>query len=394
MESFLVYNYNQKSVVLLFFFLNSLLFAILLFKQGLKENRRDSMWLSFVLLCGLYICPFMLGYAGWYGLGSYREFMFFVPFQQLFLLGPVLYFYTRTLLNRSYTISRIEMWHFLPAAVYLLYSLLVFIIDTLVLDAFYFYADGRDKDLAFWCQMSGLISMLFYLILSLKVYNRYRAYTVEELSYANDVAFTWIKHFLMAFCTILVLRVLFFILNPEWGKFGNKYWFYLCFSILALYIAITGYSSTLRTILNYRFTSPVVLPSFPEPELEKEEEESHSQAGVTTNDWHDKIAALFNEGRVTENPNLTLRDIADELGTNRNVVSGVINSDFGMNFNDYVNKKRTEAVVVKIEQGVHLNHTLLSIALDCGFNSKTTFNRAFKKHTGLTPRQYVEKQKS
>ena len=122
----------------------------------------------FVGLCGLYICPLMLGYAGWYSVKSYREFLFFVPFQQLFLIGPVLYFYIQSLLNSEFRLTKRDYFHFLPATIYLIYSLIVFIIDKWVLDNFYFYADGRDKDLDFWYQMSGLISMLIYLVLGLK----------------------------------------------------------------------------------------------------------------------------------------------------------------------------------------------------------------------------------
>ena len=62
-----------------------------------------------------------------------------------------------------------------------------------------------------------------------------------------------------------------------------------------------------------------------------------------------------------------------------------------MNFNDFVNEKRAEAVIEKLKNGEHISNTLLSIALDCGFNSKTTFNRAFKKHTGITPKQFIAK---
>ena len=61
-----------------------------------------------------------------------------------------------------------------------------------------------------------------------------------------------------------------------------------------------------------------------------------------------------------------------------------------MNFNDFVNQKRVEAIIKQLNQGAHISNTLLSIALDCGFNSKTTFNRAFKKETSITPKQFIE----
>lgn len=65
-----------------------------------------------------------------------------------------------------------------------------------------------------------------------------------------------------------------------------------------------------------------------------------------------------------------------------------------MNFNDFVNYYRTEEVIKKLQSGKHNIHTLLAIAYDCGFNSKSTFNRSFKKQTGLTPKEYLIKNKN
>ena len=62
-----------------------------------------------------------------------------------------------------------------------------------------------------------------------------------------------------------------------------------------------------------------------------------------------------------------------------------------MNFNDYVNTHRIEAVKQKMNAGEYKTTTFLGIALDCGFNSKATFNRAFKKSTSLSPKEYVNR---
>ena len=62
-----------------------------------------------------------------------------------------------------------------------------------------------------------------------------------------------------------------------------------------------------------------------------------------------------------------------------------------MNFNDFVNHYRIEAIKEKLNNGEHNTSTLLGIALDCGFNSKATFNRAFKKSTSLSPKDFIEK---
>ena len=88
-------------------------------------------------------------------------------------------------------------------------------------------------------------------------------------------------------------------------------------------------------------------------------------------------------------PELTLSDLATRLKTNVSVVSMVINTAFAKNFNDYINEQRVNAFQQRAKSTDWAHLTLLGIAFDSGFNSKTTFNRAFKKHTGLSPTEWM-----
>ena len=105
----------------------------------------------------------MLGYANWYDGGLTREILFFIPFMQVLLIGPVVYFYTKSLLNSNFKLSKKDYFHFAPTILYTIYSLVIFVTDKLILDEYYFYANSRDKDLANWYQVAGLISMAIYL---------------------------------------------------------------------------------------------------------------------------------------------------------------------------------------------------------------------------------------
>jgi hypothetical protein len=83
------FDFNQKSSLLLIFFFNGIVFSYLLFKRAITHKDNPSKWLGwFVLLSTLYISPFLFGYAGWYSKKLYLETLFFIPFQQLFLIGP------------------------------------------------------------------------------------------------------------------------------------------------------------------------------------------------------------------------------------------------------------------------------------------------------------------
>jgi len=338
----------------------------------------------------MYITPYMLGYANWYSKKITREILFFVPFMQVLLIGPVVYFYTKSLLNSSFKISKKDWIHFIPATLYLVYSLVIFITDKLVLDEYYFYADGRDKDLANWYQVVGLISMSFYLILSLRFYANYKKLVFDTVSYAETILFQWIRNFMIAFLGILILRVLFFILNPDWGEFGSQFWHYISFSFVFYYISVNGYTNTVKaTVFNHEKQQEVNV--FQEEEKVSEIDSQRNPVEKDIELWKEKLLTLITSNRLYENPRLTLSHVAQELETTSKVVSSIVNAGFQMNFNDFINHHRIEAVKNKLDAGEHHTTTLLGIAYDCGFNSKATFNRAFKKSTSLSPKDYIEK---
>ena len=87
---------------------------------------------------------------------------------------------------------------------------------------------------------------------------------------------------------------------------------------------------------------------------------------------------------------LSLEMVADKLNLNKSYLSRLINLELGKSFTDYVNELRVEEAKSYIANPDFWNYTLVSIGLEAGFNSKSAFNLAFKKFTGLTPSEYKE----
>lgn len=382
------FSFNEKSTILLIFFCHSILFSIVLLKKENLNKNKASLWLSLLLfLSAMYIIPYMLGYANWYSEKLTREILFFIPFMQVLLIGPVIYFYIKCLLYNSFKISKKERLHFIPAILYFIYSLIVFIVDKLILDEFYFYANNRDKDLENWYQISGLISMSIYLVLSLKLYTNYKKLVFDKVSFADTILFRWVPNFLISFLFIIVFRFIFFFTNPQWGEFGEQFWYYIAFSIIVLYISINGYANSIKM----SFLSDISLQSIPvfsESEIYKNsKQEIINQKEIEF--WKKKILHLVKEKKIYKNSKLTLLDVSKQLETNTKTISSCINNGFEMNFNDFINQFRIEAVKEKLQKGEHKKTTLLGIAFDCGFNSKATFNRSFKKNTNLSPKEYL-----
>ncbi len=390
----MLFNFGYQSVALLIFFFHELVFALLLLRKGLSIPSPSDLWLSlFIFLCTLYITPWMLGHAGWYAHDGYREVLFFVPFQQLFLIGPVIFFYTNTLLNPSFRFSKKAFLHLIPAIGYGLYTLVIFIADQFIFENYYFYADGRDRDLDTWYQVSGLLSMISYTAISLRTYYHYKERIFDTVSFAESIRLRWLQQFLSIFLLILLTRIVFLLLFPHFGDFGSKWWYYLIFAGLTYYIALAGYTNTIREAGLVKLPVSVPNPYSPN-EAKNSKQETPSQQEHNTNDqdlqeWVNRIKAHFFQYQPYKDPTLTLLQLAKETHTSPNQLSRVINKGFEMNLNDFINQYRVEAVKKALGEPQHQHLTLLAIALDCGFNSKTTFNRAFKKHTNSTPAQYL-----
>lgn len=385
---------NLQFISLAFFALNGLSFSAFMLFKSINEEVKEGFWLSgFVFLCSMYVVPYMFGYMNWYALDGYRELLFYVPFQQLFLLGPVFYGYTLNVLGVEDPYLKKNFYlHFLPALIYGVYSLVAYLADAWFLSEMYFYADGRDKDLLPWYQFTGLLSMISYALLSLKSYQSYRKRIVQQLSYADTVVYKWVQLFLICLISILLVRIVFIVLFPNFGSFGIKYWYYLLFSILIYFLTLNGFAH-LVTAINIANLLPQELGTSSLPtELPEVEPLDKTLSNFEKEQLLKKVDALsvvFEKERLYQNAQLSLTDVASQMGWNLRETSMIINQGFNKNFNDFVNGYRVDAVKDKLAKGAFVQHTLLAIALECGFNSKSTFNRVFKRMTQQSPNEYL-----
>jgi AraC-like DNA-binding protein len=406
------YDFNFYSSILLIFFVHGLVYAVLLFRKGILNESVPDKWLAvFLLLCSFYIAPWMLGFAGWYDNQPLRDIMFYVPMQLLFFMGPVIFFYVQSLLNPSFRFGRKEWLHLVPGILYILFSIIMVVTDKLILKKYYFLESQIDPEFDFWYQMVGFLSMLFYFFLSLRYYNLYKKLIMQVISYADMVLFKWVKNFLIAFLIMLIIRLLFYACSffPIFQKLAyvGSWWQYFSFAIVFYYIAITGYSNSIETKVPFKLSllanKPTLLlnasavhaddSNFIEDaeiiEIVNEQVERKEDEDLLA-EWKPKILSLLQNDKVYEDPELSLTQMAKQLKTNPSILSKTINQGFQLNFNDFINNYRIEAVKEKLKAGEQKTQTLLGIAYDCGFNSKATFNRAFKKVTGTSPKEWME----
>jgi AraC-like DNA-binding protein len=179
----------------------------------------------------------------------------------------------------------------------------------------------------------------------------------------------------------------------------TSWYYFLAFAVVVYYIAINGYSAANIPLHRLHFKPDLLLQYQPVKLLQASELTEDAvyevvsipkQEDAVLDAWKKKVTAIVEQEQLYTEPELTLTVLAKKMNTNTSVLSRVINQGFNTSFNDFVNEYRVNAVKEKLQAGEQQTQTLLGIAFDCGFNSKATFNRAFKKLTGASPKEWIE----
>jgi AraC-like DNA-binding protein len=365
---------------------------------------------------------------------------FFAEYPKLWLLlsglpllsGPLHYLYALHLIHPERRFRRGDWVHILP---YLLYkltelSLLFGEADTLAFILRDVTATGMPWRF-FLFNWAIIVQSMLYLGGTLFILHRHRRGLEDVVSSAHYLRLTWLRNI-----TLLSLGA--------WLLFTTEYALYLDGMLLADRFGITGIlGGILIYVMGYMglarseiLETPGVASSMqdvsrfrreldghlagrnrPVPEISELEtgqersgehtagaalspqqpmgippaSPSYSRSGLSPQraaEIERRLRSALEEEHVYRDSGLTLPKLAETLEVAPHNLSEVINTRYGMNFFDLVNGYRVREVQQRLEDAAHRQFTILAIALDSGFNSKTSFNTVFKKHTGLTPSEY------
>jgi len=382
----MLFEFGLRSSLLLIFFTHLLVYACLFFKRGwTQEKLSDRLLGFFLLLSAMFIFPWMSGFAGWYDTQPYREILFYTPFIHALFFGPLLYLYLKSLTNTHFQMQRRDWLHFLPGAAYLIWSLVVVIADKVIIGHYYLMNGVSDPDFDNWYNWAWSASLMIYLLLSIRYYRQYVVFSWFEFSFADAASFKWLRNFLYAFAVLTILLLSEHLTGLFIDLLYVRSWYYFfAFAIITYYMAISAYAAKPIIKLNFE---PALLLSYQDPMLlEHPVTIAEDQSWMA--EWQAKIEMLMDDQKVYLEPELTLTELARKAGTNASLLSKVINKTYGLNFSDYVNRYRVNEVIRLRELPAYQHFTLLAVAYDAGFNSKSTFNRAFKKVTGVIPKDH------
>lgn len=337
-----------------------------------------------------------------------------VDYSTTLLYGPLLYLYTRALTNRNHALRKTDLWHLLPFTL-LMVALLPFYAQSGVEKLAFLQADVSNV----WTQTLGvfnhvkLLHALIYIGVILVLLRRHRHRIKDTFSFTERIDLSWLRNLMVGIVLLTILSVVVYLFRlqeqaPVMGLDPNTTYDNYTLLGMALFIYAVGFMGLRQPEVFARRRPNVSSPSAspeedtaPPPGLSRspsrtETETAQTKPRYTRSGLTPATARLYKQNLVhlmdAEQPyrrtNLTLQDLSEALAISPHNLTEVINTQFGQNFYDFVNGYRVRDVQDKLADPTQAHLTMLALGLDAGFNSKSSFNAVFKKHTQMTPSQY------
>jgi AraC-like DNA-binding protein len=363
------------SLIVAFGMIFALFFSSLLLAKPCRGGANLYM-AGLVLSSGVSICYEILFPSGLYRVIPHLV-KIYIPAQ--FLIGPFLFLYVCALTEPAFRFKKVYALHFLPSLVSIAYLLPFFLepaaakiafVDATVMAAI----PSRAEEWVIWLSLQA--SLWAYTLCSLRLYRWYRRRVEDTVSNLHRYAWNWLLLFLVC---VLVLLTAFLVVDALMLTGMPLVAFNPFISVsMTISILYLGW----RGLLRLDYISPVAEERAVAAASPQERDENEWRNLFEKVEKAVRVAALF------RSPELTLPELADALGYSRTELSKIINLGGEMNFYDFINKLRVEEVQARLRDKVAARGSILDLAFDSGFNTKSTFHASFKRWTGTTPSLY------
>jgi len=288
-----------------------------------------------------------------------------------YLLGPLIFLYVKLLCNKGFRLESGQWVHGFVFLVMLFYSVLKLM---LIGDIRYPQWDYYENMLS----QSILHAQIgFYVFMSFRTISFYRKEIKNHYSAVEHINLSWLLLIIVAFSAMWLADFSAFLL-----------------AIFKLNSESSAYILIVSSIsINFIFANFLVYKGLRQPDAFSglKAPEKYSGSKITTpeiGEFANRLKTFMHEKKPYLNPDLTIKDLSDELGLNYKYLSQVINSRYGQNFYDFINHYRVREAQEIITRNSDAKMTILEILYEVGFNSKSAFNNAFKKNTGKTPSEF------
>jgi AraC-like DNA-binding protein len=415
----MLFHFGARSSLLLpFAFTSTLVIGWLLLRSLRRSNLPDALLALLLAVPTLQIGREMLGHAGWYDShDGHTTVMLYLPWQLNLFLGPAYYLYFRSLTNQEFRLRWRTWRHLVPG-----FLQLGLMAAAAGYDVFYLvgmsgqplpHAGGaKGPALVAVEALTHYLSYLQYGLLPaycwwvLADYRRYRRYLDDNFSDPERLRFAGLRQLVLVQILALVLSQFFTLASWKFGSLSDAAsWNYFFLRGLLVYwlIAVGLQANYAAATTPLRFdTDPDPKPdllTLPEPAAQLSpaplaeipvvpvapEVALLAEPTPELLARRDKLLALMSEQQPWLEPELTLTELAHRLRLPPGLLSKVINTGCGQNFNDFVNAYRVREAQRLLADPRFAHYSLVGVALESGFNSRSTFNRVFKKMVGQAP---------
>lgn len=229
---------------------------------------------------------------------------------------------------------------------------------------------------------SGLFMALyvFFLLKSNRLLNDFKKKVRNVFSNSEKVELRWLRKLVLFFYATYAATVIAFGINFITGM-SLAYTDYVYYLLTVVFIFLLGYWGHQQGSIFSLTDGSIKLSNSKNEKIIR-----HNGAGYKKE--ASALEKIMIEKKPYLEPMLTIHDLAELLKLPSHQLSKVIHKEFGKNFYEYINQYRIESFKELVLTEKYKSFTILAIALECGFNSKSAFNRIFKEQTGITPREY------
>ncbi len=372
-------------LILDFFLVGGIFIIAIILFQLLKTKNKELPQKILVIQFFLLLCVSIFFYALLHRI-IWLIHLFFLPNDiTTTVLGPLFFLYVKSLFLKEDNLVKNTLAHFIPAFLFLsIITIPTILYNVLKIEAL---AYTHSNFIRIIIKIENLYFIL-YLFLSLRLLSKYRKLTKYKYSNLTQHDFNWVKILFLSGLSIISLNVViktyeFFFTDFE---FNTDYISVLSMIILVIYLGYHGVNQ-----------SKVLLPSFL-LNIETKDKINNIKHKTITPTKRAEFEILKNKLELllaTNHPyldeDLTLGKLAQQISTTDKTLSTMLNQHMNTTFYDLINKCRVEAVKEKIHSKQYKNYSLFGIACECGFKSRTSFNRIFKKETKFSPSEYQKK---
>lgn len=358
-------------------------------RHGRMQRSRTANRLLATLLAAVSLSqmPEILGFAGFYDAYPWLS---MAPFVMSWSFGPLIWLYPYRLIHGR--LPRGWGWWLLPALIQFGYYSFYFLFLP-VPERWQLVQSFHDPYFQPFETTLTLLLVAVALGLSVLRYRRYQRWLEARVSDRENYRLAWLRNFLLGVSAALLVAAAVEGIDAFFQSldYTEKYPLYAVIALMTYYFGFEGYR-------NADLKLPV-MPHGEVPEDEAAEQGTEHTASEPQQpeprDWAAIVAPWverFEQERLYLDPDLTLATLAQALATNSSTLSKAINRGLDTNFNSFVNRYRVKAVLRLLADRKE-SRSLLDLALACGFNSKTSFNRSFRSHTGSTPSAWRAQQR-